>query len=168
MRTLSLLAVVVLTATVAACASASNATDAAGIVAAMAQRDSHLSAGPTTTAATDGFHLLGRPGEYTSMSVFTDDQIFGLGTIVSAQAKSDGNYADGYVQVFDNAADARKRAQNVASVNQKGQPGSEYGYVSGTALLEVSRVTAAQAATVAADFSAVTRQPAVAVSPSTS
>lgn len=168
MKTLPLLAVLVSTVALSACASASNSAgasnardpDAASIVGTMAQRDSHLSAGPKITAATDGFHLLGRPGQYTSMSLLTDDQSLGSGTFVSAQAKADGNYADGYVEVFDNAADTRTRAQYVAAVGQSGQPGVEYGYVSGTALLEIYKVTAAQAGTVAADFSAVTGEPA--------
>lgn len=167
-KALRLLAVLVSTASLAACAAASNAgePDAAAIVAAMAQRDSHLSASRTLTVATDGYHLLGRPGQYTSRSLFNDDQIFGPGSVVSAQAQADGAYAVGDVEVFRNAEDTQKRARYVASIRPNGLWVFEYDYVAGTALLRVSRLTSAQAAAVAADFSAAMGKPAVPVAAS--
>lgn len=185
MRTLPLLTVLASSATLVACGAASNATDpqstaastpaamsstpsssttapqdAAGIIAAMAQRDSHLTASVTYTATTDENHLLGRPGQYTSKSTFTDDQI-------STEDKEGYDPGDidlgGGIEAFANAKDTQSRAQYIAAISQSGGLFAEYDYVSGTALLRVSHyLTPEQAAVVEADFSAVTGQPAAA------
>jgi len=96
------------------------------------------------TAETDPNGLLGRPGGYTSKATFVDDRID-----VSQVVDNQPGAVDlgGSVEVFENAAGARQRADYVEQVTQALPAFAEYDYVFGPVLLRVSgQLTPGQAA----------------------
>ncbi|MER6075583.1 hypothetical protein ABT187_43800 [Streptomyces sp. NPDC001817] len=98
----------------------------------------------TVTAANDGNHLLGRPGQYTSKITFTDTRI--KAADVKGLEKGDVTRG-GSIEVFATAADAQTRAKYVEAVTKSMPALSEYDYVHGTLLVRVSHLlTPAQAA----------------------
>ena len=87
------------------------------------------------TAATDGNHLLGRPGAYTGKVSFRDTRIHdgGVGYAVSS---------GGSLEVFASSADARRRAAYVASIFASSSPAvpSEHDVLRGRVFLRLSHV----------------------------
>lgn len=97
------------------------------------------------TAANDGNHLLGRPGQYTSKITFSDSRIPSSET---AGLKADDVSSGGSIEAFDNAADAQARAKYVEAVTKSVPAFAEYDYLHGTILIRVSQLlTPDQAAT---------------------
>lgn len=87
------------------------------------------------TAANDGNHLLGRPGQYTSKVDFTDSRI----------AAADVKYTKpgdvergGSIEVFGSSSDATARAKYIQAVTKSMPMLAEYDYVHGTVLVRVS------------------------------
>ncbi|MER6738225.1 hypothetical protein [Streptomyces puniciscabiei] len=98
----------------------------------------------TVTAANDGNHLLGRPGQYTSKITFTDTRI--KAADVEGLEKGDVTRG-GSIEAFATAADAQTRAKYVEDVTKSMPALAEYDYVHGTVLVRVSHLlTPAQAA----------------------
>jgi hypothetical protein len=87
------------------------------------------------TAATDGNHLLGRPGSYTGKASFRDTRIHDGG---GGFAVSSG----GSLEVFASSAAARRRAAYVASIFASSSPAvpSEHDVVRGRVFLRLSDV----------------------------
>jgi hypothetical protein len=102
----------------------------------------------TYTATTDTNHLLGRPGGYTSKVNFHDSRL-------PASPDFDTE-AGGSVEVFPDAAGATSRMNYIQAL-AKGSPlFTEYDYVSGDAILRLSKVlTPDQASAYAAAFQAL-------------
>lgn len=104
----------------------------------------------TVTAANDGNHLLGRPGQYTSRVTFADSRI--------AKSDTDGFHKGdtelgGSVEVCANEADAAARAKYIQAVTRSIPALAEYDFVRGTVVVRVSHfLTPAQAA----DYKAAT------------
>lgn len=72
-------------------------------------------AGAEVTAANDGNHLLGRPGQYTSKVGFTDSRI----KPADVEGMTEGDVAfGGAVEVFANADDAKARAAYIQAVTK--------------------------------------------------
>ncbi|MDJ0345416.1 hypothetical protein QMK19_32975 [Streptomyces sp. H10-C2] len=98
----------------------------------------------TVTAENDGNHLLGRPGQYTSMVKFADTRI--PAADVSFYKKGDVELG-GAIEVFPTADDAATRAQYIQTVTKKIPALAEYDYPHGTVLVRLSRfLTPTQAA----------------------
>jgi len=98
--------------------------------------------GPVVTAENDPNHLLGRPGQYTSAALFTDDRV------QADQRNPDPTSLDngGKVEAFATADDAQKRRDYVEQIAKATPLAVEYDYVAGAALVRVSKaVTPAQA-----------------------
>jgi hypothetical protein len=87
------------------------------------------------TAATDGSHLLGRPGGYVGKVSFRDERIHDGGGGYSVAS-------GGSVEVFASTAAARRRAAFVASIFASSSPAvpSEHDYLRGSVFLRLSHV----------------------------
>jgi hypothetical protein len=95
------------------------------------------------TAANDGNHLLGRPGQYTSKVDFTDSRV--QASDVAGTEKGDVSRG-GSIEAFATAADAQTRVKYVETVTKSMPALAEYDYVHGTVLVRVSHyLTPAQA-----------------------
>jgi len=81
-------------------------------------------------------HLLGRPGQYTSKSVWKDTRVHAQDSNTGANiAVSDG----GSIEVCANATDAQKRFKYIQAISTSGPAMfAEYEYISGPAILRVS------------------------------
>ena len=91
--------------------------------------------GVVYTEANDPNHLLGRPNGYTSKVAFSDSRIELPGGF-----RSDAIEAGGSVEVYPTAEGAMARMQYVQEIGKAAPMFGEYTYVSGTAVLRVSRV----------------------------
>ena len=102
------------------------------------------------SAADDSNHLLGRPGEYTSKTEFTDARIH--------DQAANGVAAGGSVEVFPAAAEAITRARYIQKIVQAAPIlGAEYDYVAGDVLLRVSgQLTPVQAAAYRSELAKIT------------
>ncbi len=80
---------------------------------------------------TDGNHLLGRPGQYTSKVNFRDKRVSPSGDFDVT--------GGGAVEVFASKADAKRRYEYVAAI-AKSPLFSEYDYLEGKALLRLSHI----------------------------
>ena len=98
----------------------------------------------TVTAANDPNHLLGRPGQYTSKTTFTDTRIKAADVTDSTKGSVD---LGGAIEVFTDPATAEARAKYIAAVTKSMSALAEYDYVHGSVLVRVSHyLTPAQAA----------------------
>jgi hypothetical protein len=140
--TLGLLAI---TAALAGCA---NATDtpkvtAEQVVTQITQHVPTAKPGLVVTAENDPNHLLGRPGGYMSKVAFTDSRV--PADQVVGGTPGDVEYG-GSVEVFGTEKAAQQRKDYIQGFGTAMPILAEYDYVSGPALLRVSRVlTPAQA-----------------------
>lgn len=152
-RTLTAASTVVLLATLAACSSnskslsssdysgspskpaASQPLDASTALTQLAAKVPTAKLSGTVTAANDGNHLLGRPGQYTSKITFTDSRI--KAADVEGAEKGDVTRG-GSIEAFATAADAETRAKYVEAVTKSMPALAEYDYVHGTVLVRVS------------------------------
>ena len=89
----------------------------------------------TVTAANDGNHLLGRPGQYTSKITFEDARI--KASDVEFTKKGDVERG-GAIEVFASPDDAQARAKYIGAVTKSMPMLAEYDYVHGTILVRVS------------------------------
>lgn len=89
----------------------------------------------TVTAANDGNHLLGRPGQYTSKVDFTDSRI--KASDIEYTKKGDVERG-GAIEVFGSPADAQARAKYIQAVTKSLPMLAEYDYVHGAVLVRVS------------------------------
>jgi hypothetical protein len=97
------------------------------------------------TAATDANHLLGRQGEYTSKTAWTDPAAHDPG------AQSGDTAAGGGIEAFSNSADAATRLHYLQAF--KPPFGDGYDYQAGSAVLRLSNfLTPTQAARYKAAF----------------
>ena len=89
----------------------------------------------TVTEANDANNLIGRPGQYVSKVAFADSRIGS--PIDHARPVND---AGGSIEVFASAADAQTRSDYIQQTLQDLGPvaGTEYHYLSGTALVRVT------------------------------
>lgn len=156
-RTLTAAGAAVLLATLAACGSSSSGSSDSGNKASnagaapaaskpldagtaftkLAAKVSTAKLSETVTAATDGNHLLGRPGQYTSKIDFEDTRI--KASDVQGVEKGDVTRG-GSIEAFANAADAQTRAKYVEAVTKSMPALNEYDYVHGTVLVRVSHL----------------------------
>jgi hypothetical protein len=98
----------------------------------------------TVTEATDGNHLLGRPGQYMSAVKFIDTRI--NADDVASNEKGDVGFGGG-IEVFASHDDAQARADYIQKVTKGIPVFAEYDYVHGKVLVRVSHyLTPAQAA----------------------
>lgn len=88
------------------------------------------------TQADDPNKLMGRPGGYTSKTAFYDSRI-SEDTLLGA--KDDAIIRGGSVEVFETAEAATKRYEYVKTIAESSSLFTEYDYVSGTALVRVSK-----------------------------
>ncbi len=104
------------------------------IVASLAAKVPTVKIGVTYTADDDPNHLLGRPNGYTSKTTFTDSRIERGPALDATSVKAGGS-----VEVFPDADAAQRRQLYIQSI-QKATPivGTEYSYLTGTALVRVS------------------------------
>jgi maltose-binding protein MalE len=109
----------------------SAALDAEQAVKALANTIAQAKPATVYTAKTDKNNLLGRPGGYTSKADFTDDR---------AQPNlDDAVQKGGSIEVYDDPADAKERAEFIASTLKKMKIfGTEYHYLNAGTLLRVS------------------------------
>ncbi|MCM2427397.1 hypothetical protein [Streptomyces sp. RKAG337] len=89
------------------------------------------------TEDTDPNHLLGRPGSYTSKTAFSDSRVKAAEV---EGLRSDAIERGGSVEVFSTAAEAHTRAEYIGRIGKAMPAAVEYDYVSGTALVRVSRI----------------------------
>lgn len=105
--------------------------DAEHIIAALATAIPDAKPATVYTAATDPNNLLGRPGGYTSKADFTDQR--------AQPDLDDAVQKGGSVEVYDDPADAKERAEYIATTLKKVKIfGTEYHYLKGGILLRVS------------------------------
>ena len=97
----------------------------------------------TVTAANDPNHLLGRPGQYTSKTTFTDTRI----KAADVEFTKPGDVErGGAIEVFGSPSDAQTRAKYIQAVTKSLPALAEYDYVHGAVLVRVSHyLTPAQA-----------------------
>lgn len=88
------------------------------------------------TEADDPNKLMGRPGGYTSKTAFYDSRISKDATL---GARDDAISRGGSVEVFESAELAAKRYEYVKAIAESSSMFTEYDYVSGTALVRVSK-----------------------------
>jgi hypothetical protein len=100
----------------------------------------------TYTAANDPNDLLGRPGGYSSKTAFADSRVKSADRDTS---EKDAIINGGSVEVYSTPSGAKKRAKYLRGILDGSNIfGTEYDYVSGTALLRLSQaLTPAQART---------------------
>lgn len=89
------------------------------------------------TEESDPNHLLGRPGSYTSKTAFSDSRVKAADV---EGLRSDAIERGGSVEVFGTAAEAHARAEYIGRIGTALPAAVEYDYVSGTALVRVSRL----------------------------
>lgn len=88
------------------------------------------------TEADDPNKLMGRPGGYTSKTAFYDSRI---SKDAALGERDDAIIRGGSVEVFESAELATKRYEYVKAIAESSSLFTEYDYVSGTALLRVSK-----------------------------
>ena len=88
------------------------------------------------TEADDPNKLMGRPGGYTSKTAFYDSRI---SKDAAVGARDDAIIRGGSVEVFESAELAIKRYEYVKAIAESSSLFTEYDYVSGTALVRVSK-----------------------------
>lgn len=133
---------IVLACALAGCGASTPPPSAAQVVGQITARVLTAKPGPVVTAENDPNHLLGRPGQYTSAALFTDDRV------QADQRNPDPTSLDngGKVEAFATADDAQKRRDYVEQIAKATPLAVEYDYVAGAALVRVSKaVTPAQA-----------------------
>lgn len=109
----------------------STALDAEQVVKALTNTIADAEPATVYTAKTDKNNLLGRPGGYTSKADFTDDR--------AQPDLDDAVQKGGTIEVYDDPADAKERAEFIASTLKKMKIfGTEYHYLNGGTLLRVS------------------------------
>jgi hypothetical protein len=107
------------------------AKDAEQVVQSVAQTVANAKLATVYTADSDPNKLLGRPGGYTSKADFTDDR--------AKPDLDDEVQKGGSVEVYEDPADAKERADFIASTLKKMKIfGTEYHYLNGGILLRVS------------------------------
>lgn len=110
--------------------------DAAAVVAKLHAAVPSIAAGVTITAESDPNKLLGRPGQYTSKTTFTDSRI--------KAADVDGEDKDsvargGAVEVFATAEDAAARVTYIQGIVKTMPAFLEYDYAKGAVVLRASK-----------------------------
>jgi hypothetical protein len=114
------------------------AVDAAAVTAKLAKAIPGLKQVKAYTAEDDPNHLLGRPGQYTSKTAFTDPRVKAVD--VDGQAE-DAIIRGGSIEVFATEADAAARAGYLAGVIKALPLALEYDYVvHGTVLIRASKL----------------------------
>lgn len=133
-----------LTAATGSASAQSHDSDASAVVARLVKAGLPITAVAVVTAEEDGNHLLGRPGGYTSKTTFTDTRID------PSKAKDDEPGAvdlGGAVEFYPDADGAKARADYIAKAHKMAPiTGTEYIYVSGTAVLRLSQALTPQQA----------------------
>ncbi|MGW3072385.1 hypothetical protein [Kitasatospora sp. NPDC001132] len=121
----------------------SSAADASAVLAKLTATVKTAKVGVTVTAETDPNHLLGRPGQYTSKTTFTDSRV----KEADVQGEDAHSVArGGAVEVFASAADAERRANYIQGIVKSMPAAMEYDFVQGSVLVRVSKLlTPAQA-----------------------
>lgn len=124
---------VLLTACGGSSESPSTARDASGVVGALKAAGIPIGDFVAYDAKTDPNELLGRPNAYTSKVNFLDASLARENT--TAFDTQDG----GAVEVFANAADAKRRAEYIEGIFEALPTLTEYLYVEGPVLVRVSK-----------------------------
>jgi hypothetical protein len=139
----TLVALCVLTATIAGtAAAAASTTSARQAIAKLKAAGLPIGAYRVYTPATDPNALMGRPGQYVSKANFQDRRIPVLQSMVKFDTTGGGS-----IEVFTSTTDAKRRYQYVKRVTQGfGGPFVEYDYQEGRGLIRLSaRFTPTQA-----------------------
>jgi hypothetical protein len=87
------------------------------------------------TAATDGNHLLGRPGQYVSKVNFQDKRIDPKDALDPTDITAGGS-----IETFDNEDDAQRRYDYVHAISTGSSLFAEYEYLRGTVLFRISNI----------------------------
>lgn len=111
--------------------------DAKAFTAGLGKKIPTLKATLVYTEDSDPNHLLGRPGSYTSKTAFADSRVKPADV---EGLRSDAIERGGSVEVFGTAAAAHARAEYIGRIGKARTAAVEYDYVSGTALVRVSRL----------------------------
>jgi hypothetical protein len=120
------------------------AKDATAVLATLVAAVKTAKQGTVVTEATDGNHLLGRPGQYTSKVTFTDSRV--KADDVMSNDPTDVGFG-GSVEVFANAEDAKRRADYIQAIVKSLPAMMEYDYAHGPVVVRVSKLlTPSQAA----------------------
>lgn len=114
------------------------------VVSQLAQRVTTSKPGVVFTAETDPNNLLGRPNGYTSKASFTDSRVNSEDVIDTREGAVDPG---GSVEVFADEQAAQNRLKFIQAMTAGVPAFTEYGYVSGSVLVRVSKsLTPEQAA----------------------
>ncbi|MEU6222386.1 hypothetical protein [Streptomyces sp. NPDC047042] len=123
---------------------AKTAITASSALTQIVQKVTTAKASGTVTAAGDPNHLLGRPGQYTSKTTFTDTRVKASDVVGAEKGAVE---LGGAIEVFDSESDAQARAKYIQTVTKSLPALAEYDYVDGVLLVRVSHyLTPAQAA----------------------
>ena len=127
----------------AAPTTAAASLDAAAVLTELKSAGLPITDSAAVTETNDANNLIGRPGQYVSKVAFADSRV---GQPIDQAAP--GNDAGGSIEVFTTAADAQTRSdyiqQSLASLGPAA--GTEYHYLTGTALVRVTGVLPPSAA----------------------
>lgn len=117
--------------------------DAAGVLAELQGAGLPITDSAAVTETNDANNLIGRPGQYVSKMAFADSRV---GQPIDQAAP--GNDAGGSIEVFTTASDAQTRSDYIQKSLASLSPaaGTEYHYLTGTALVRVTGVLPPSAA----------------------
>lgn len=117
--------------------------DAAAVLAELQSAGLPITDSAAVTETNDANNLIGRPGQYVSKVAFADSRV---GQPIDQAAP--GNDAGGSIEVFATASDAQKRSDYIQKslANLGPAAGTEYHYLTGTALVRVTGVLPPSAA----------------------